>query len=50
MGFDRLLQLMADKKASDLYLAVGSAPTIKINGVCVPISQEKLELQNIVSY
>jgi twitching motility protein PilU len=40
---------MAEKNASDLYLAVGSPITIKINGVCVPINQERLSPQAIVS-
>lgn len=47
MSLDRLFNLMADKKASDLFLAVGSPITIKINGVAVPISQERLSQQGI---
>ena len=42
MTLERLFALMAEKKASDLFLAAGSPITIKINGVCVPISQERL--------
>ena len=38
MALERLFHLMAEKNASDLYLSVGSAVTIKINGVCVPIN------------
>ena len=47
-GLDKLFQLMADRKASDLYLSVGSPVTIKINGVCVPINQERLQPQQVV--
>ncbi|GIL04599.1 PilT/PilU family type 4a pilus ATPase [Betaproteobacteria bacterium PRO7] len=49
MALERLFHLMAEKSASDLYLAVGSPITIKINGVCVPINQERLAPQAIVS-
>jgi twitching motility protein PilU len=49
MSLDRLFHLMAEKDASDLYLSVGSPVTIKINGVCVPINQERLQPQSVVS-
>lgn len=49
MSLDRLFHLMAEKNASDLYLSVGSPVTIKINGVCVPINQERLQPQAVVS-
>jgi len=48
MALERLFHLMAEKNASDLYLSVGSPITIKINGVCVPINQERLAPQAIV--
>jgi twitching motility protein PilU len=48
MALDRLFALMAEKTASDLYLSVGSPVTIKINGVCVPINQERLSPQAVV--
>jgi twitching motility protein PilU len=35
----RLFQVMADKKASDIFLSVGSPINIKINGVAVPVNQ-----------
>jgi twitching motility protein PilU len=47
MTLERLFLLMAEKKASDMFLACGSPITIKINGVCVPISQERLLPQHI---
>lgn len=43
MVMDRLLGLMAEKKASDLFLAVGSPVHIKINGATVPINQQRLD-------
>ncbi len=49
MALDRLFHLMAEKNASDLYLSVGSPVTIKINGVCVPINQERMAPQAVVS-
>jgi len=48
MTLERLFVLMAEKKASDLFLSAGSPVTIKINGVCVPISQERLLPQDVV--
>ena len=35
----RLFQIMADKKASDIFLSVGSPINIKINGVAMPVNQ-----------
>ncbi len=47
ISLERLFTLMAEKKASDMFLACGSPITIKINGVCVPISQERMMPQQI---
>jgi twitching motility protein PilU len=38
----RLFQLMADKKASDIFLSIGSPINIKINGVAMPVNQTVL--------
>jgi twitching motility protein PilU len=35
----RLFQIMADKKASDIFISVGAPINIKINGVAMPINQ-----------
>jgi twitching motility protein PilU len=35
----RLFQIMADKKASDIFVSVGAPINIKINGVAVPVNQ-----------
>jgi twitching motility protein PilU len=39
---DRILRLMAEKRASDVYLSVHSPATIRINGLCVPINSQVL--------
>lgn len=39
---ERLLRLMAEKKASDIYLSASSPALIKIDGVCVPINNQLL--------
>ena len=38
----RLFQVMADKKASDIFLTVGAPINIKINGVAMPVNQTVL--------
>jgi twitching motility protein PilU len=42
MEIDRLLKLMVDKKASDMFITAGVAPSIKIHGKILPITKEKL--------
>jgi len=39
---ERILRLMADKKASDVYLSANAPAIIKINGECVPINNQML--------
>ena len=46
---DRLLQLMAEKKASDLFIAPGSPVHLKINGVSIPVGQQKLDPAAVIS-
>jgi twitching motility protein PilU len=43
----RLFQLMADKKASDIFLSVGSPINIKINGVAMPINQQIMDTNTV---
>jgi twitching motility protein PilU len=43
----RLFQLMSDKKASDIFLSVGSPINIKINGAAVPINQQLMDANTI---
>jgi twitching motility protein PilU len=38
----RLFQVMAEKKASDIFLSVGAPINIKINGVAIPVNQTVL--------
>ena len=37
MDFDRLLSLMVEKGASDLFITAGVPPSIKLHGKIVPI-------------
>ncbi len=39
---ERILRLMAEKKASDIYLSAHSPALIRINGQCVPINNQAL--------
>ena len=39
---ERILRLMAEKKASDVYLSAHSPALIRINGQCVPINSQIL--------
>jgi twitching motility protein PilU len=49
MAMDRLFQLMKDKAASDLFMAVGSPIQVKINGTMIPINQQKMDGAAILS-
>ncbi len=39
---ERILRLMGDKKASDVYLSAHAPALIKINGLCIPINNQIL--------
>jgi twitching motility protein PilU len=39
---ERILHLMAEKRASDVYLSAHAPATIRINGACVPINNQPL--------
>src|SRR3954470_9063174 len=39
---ERILRLMSEKKASDIYLSAHSPALIKINGQCLPINSQLL--------
>ncbi|HWT72599.1 MAG TPA: PilT/PilU family type 4a pilus ATPase [Oxalicibacterium sp.] len=49
MAMDRLFQLMKEKAASDLFIAVNSPIHIKINGQMIPVNQQKLDQNAILS-
>ena len=42
MDFNSLLKLMVHKKASDLFITAGVAPSLKINGKITPVTQATL--------
>jgi len=47
----RLFQLMADKKASDIFMSSGAPINIKINGVAIPVNQQVMDgntVQNLL--
>jgi len=43
MAMERLFKLMAEKKASDLFIAVGSPVHMKVNGMTIPINQQLMD-------
>ncbi|NEX59786.1 PilT/PilU family type 4a pilus ATPase [Noviherbaspirillum galbum] len=43
MAMDRLFALMKEKKASDLFMSVGSPIHVKINGHMLPVNQQKMD-------
>ena len=43
----KLFQLMADKKASDVFMSVGAPINIKINGTAVPVNQQIMDADTI---
>jgi len=45
VDFSSFLKLMVHKKASDLFITAGVAPSIKVNGRIVPITQQPLSAQ-----
>ncbi len=47
MAMERLLRLMAEKKASDLFLAPGSPVQLKIDGTLVAVNAQRLEPTNV---
>ena len=49
MAMERLFQLMKDKGASDLFLAVNSPIQVKINGHLVPVNQQRMDQASILA-
>ena len=49
MAMERLFQLMKDKGASDLFLAVNSPIQVKINGQLVPVNQQRMDQSSILA-
>src|SRR4051812_29434435 len=46
-AMQRLFQIMADKKASDIFISVGAPINIKINGVAVPVNQTLMTAESV---
>ena len=46
-AMQRLFQLMADKKASDLFISAGAPINIKINGTAMPVNQQLMTTEFI---
>ncbi|MBU0590113.1 MAG: PilT/PilU family type 4a pilus ATPase [Gammaproteobacteria bacterium] len=44
---ERILRLMSEKKASDVYLSAHSPVLIRINGECVPINNQTLSAEAV---
>ncbi len=42
MEFEKLLRLMVERSASDLFITAGIPPSMKINGKVVPVDQTPL--------
>ena len=45
----KLFQLMAEKKASDIFMSVNAPINIKINGTVMPINQQVMDSTNIIN-
>src|SRR5512134_1224600 len=43
----KLFQIMADKKASDIFLSVGAPINIKLNGVAMPVNQAVMTAETV---
>ena len=44
---ERILRLMAERKASDIYLSAHSPALIRINGNCMPINAQVLPPERV---
>ena len=49
MDFDRLLNLMVEKEASDLFVTVGVPPSIKVHGQILPVGKNSLSEEQAVA-
>jgi twitching motility protein PilU len=49
MAMERLFQLMKEKGASDLFLAVNSPIQVKINGNLIPVNQQRMDPGSIMA-
>jgi twitching motility protein PilU len=47
MAIERLFQLMKEKEASDMFLAINSPICLKINGEIIPVNQQRMDQASI---
>ena len=47
MDIDKLLKFMVEKGASDAFITVGVAPSLKINGKVIPVSDHPLSAEQV---
>lgn len=47
-AMQRLFTLMAEKKASDIFVSVGAPINIKLNGVAMPVNQQTMDAATIM--
>jgi twitching motility protein PilU len=47
MYLDRLFKLMAEKRASDIFVSCGAPINIKINGVLAPVTSQKMDMETV---
>ena len=47
MAMKRLFQVMAEKKASDIFISVGAPINIKLNGVALPVNQTVMNAEAV---
>ena len=45
MFIEKLLQLMAEKKASDIFISAGSPISIKIQGTIMPVNPQPMDAE-----
>ena len=49
MAIERLFQLMKEKEASDMFLAINSPICLKIGGEIIPINQQRMDQASILA-
>ena len=47
MYLDRLFKLMAEKKASDLFISCGAPISLKVNGVIAPLTNQPMDIDTV---
>jgi twitching motility protein PilU len=47
MYLDRLFKLMAEKQASDLFISCGAPMSMKINGVVMPLTNQRMDIDTV---